>query len=36
MVYEIEKTINDGELTKFMSNAIQLTESHDPLSVIAA
>lgn len=36
MVDEITDTINQGELTKFMTSAIQLTESHDPLSVIAA
>ena len=36
MISEVEDTINAGELTKFMSSAIQLTEAHDPISVIAA
>ena len=36
MISEVDETINAGDLTKFMSSAIQLAESHDPISVIAA
>ena len=36
MINEVKETINKGELTKFMPSAIELTESYDPLSIIAA
>lgn len=36
MVSEVEKTIEAGELTKFIPSAIELTEAHDPVSIIAA
>ena len=36
MISEVQKTINAGELTKFIPSAIELSESHDPMSIIAA
>lgn len=36
MISEIKETIDAGEFTKFMPNAIELVESNDPISVIAA
>ena len=36
MISEIKETIDAGGLTKFMPNAIELVESNDPVSVIAA
>jgi ATP-dependent RNA helicase DeaD len=35
MISEVEKTIQDGNLTKFMPSAIELSESYDPISIIA-
>ena len=36
MIEEVKETIGKGELTKFMPSAIELAESYDALSVIAA
>ena len=36
MISQVEETIKAGELTKFIPSAIQLSESHDPMSIIAA
>ena len=36
MVSQVEETINAGELTKFLPSAIQLSEEHDPMTIIAA
>jgi ATP-dependent RNA helicase DeaD len=36
MIAEVEEAINAGELTKFVPSAIELSESHDPMSIIAA
>ena len=36
IIKEVNETINAGDLTKFMPNAIELVENNDPLSVVAA
>lgn len=36
IIKEVKETINAGDLTKFMPNAIELVENNDPLSVVAA
>ena len=36
IIKEVNETIINGDLTKFMPNAIELVESNDPLSVVAA
>ncbi|WP_297427835.1 DEAD/DEAH box helicase [Clostridium sp.] len=36
MVSEVQEAINTGELTKFIPSAIELAESNDPISIIAA
>ena len=36
IIKEVKETIEAGELTKFMPNAIELVENNDPLSVVAA
>ena len=36
IIKEVTETINTGDLTKFMPNAIELIENNDPLSVVAA
>jgi len=36
MISKVEESITAGELTKFIPSAIELSEAHDPISIIAA
>ena len=36
MVSQVEETIKAGDLTKFLPSAIQLSEEHEPMTIIAA